>query len=343
MEPHTSPAKSSFDLLKTLKRLLLFVALAFSITTVRVGHAGEPDERQPIVVGFYLTSLYEVQSSVGTFNADLWVWSRAPKQQNFSLALLEVSPLNGKYPLHTFGEYTEELPDSTVFSIRKLRGTFLHDYDLKNFPYDRQILKIIFESTEDSLKYNFAADPESDYDRLIKIPGWDIKSVKLTPTERVYGTTFGYPPGKKDASYSSVLVEIELSRNSPLLFWKITIGLFVAVVIALLSWSLSLTRDELFGARLALLGGSLLAAVLNQQFADSKAGETTVVTVIDSIHFFGIVVIGAVFVSTVVLRFNYRRLGKLVETEKYDVICCSALSLIFLISTIFIMLPIFWR
>lgn len=343
MEPHTSPIRSSFDLLKTLKRLLLLVALTFLITTLRVGHASERDERQPIVVGFFLTSLYEVQSSAGTFNADLWVWSRAQKKQNFSLALLEVSPLNGKYPLHTFGEYTEELADSTVFSSRKLRGTFLHDYDLKHFPYDRQILRVVFESTEESVKYTFAADPTSDYDRLIRIPGWDIKSVKLTPRDRVYGTAFGYPPGNKDATYSSVMVEIEISRNSPLLFWKITIGLFVAVVIALLSSSLSLTRDELFGARLALLGGALLAAVLNQQFADSKAGETTVVTVIDSIHFFGIVVIGVIFVSTVLLRYNYRRSGSSLETEKYDVICCGVLFVVFLILIIITMIPIFWR
>jgi hypothetical protein len=65
---------------------------------------------------------------------------------------------------------------------------------------------------------------------------------------------------------------------------------------------MSTESDDLYSARLGLLGATLLAVVVNQQFADSKVGQTTTVTLIDSLHMLGFAVVFLLFISSIFSR-----------------------------------------
>ena len=206
-------------------------------------------------------------------------------------------------PLDISLKYQENLESSVSFENRKIRGTFLHDFNLDLFPFDKQVLRFSLEGTDSADEFNFLPSDLSGFSRSIKIQGWEVSGFKLSSREIMHGTNFGYAKYKSNVKYPSIVVEIELVRNSPYIFLKLSLGLFVAVLIAALSSALPVINDDLYGSRVTFLGGTLLASVLNQQFADSKAGALTSITLLDVIHLVGIAMIGCLFIATVTFRY----------------------------------------
>jgi hypothetical protein len=261
-------------------------------------------EPQKVEIGIFLTSLYDVNSTDGSFSADLWFWSKSQSHAKFNLQNVEVNYLSSKFPQTYTSIATYPLDNEIVYQSRKLHGTFLHDYDIKNFPFDRQILEVHHENIEANTKdILFTADTQSGFDKKISIDGWKIISVTTKVSEKVYGSNFGYTIDDVSVGYSRITTIIDLKRDAPLVFLKVTLGLFASVILALLSCFLRSDNDDLFSARIGLLGGALLAVVFNQQFADTKSGQTTAVTLIDSLHMLGIFTILVLFVGSVASRF----------------------------------------
>ena len=267
--------------------------------------------QRKVTIGVFLTSLYELNMNTGSYSADFWIWSESQIDHKFELDRVELGYLYGKYPLETSLKYQENLDESISFENRKIRATFLHDFSLESFPFDKQTLRIFIEGTDSIDELIFEPSAKSGFSKLIQMSGWRINSFKLIPSEINHGTNFGYPKYATNVTYPLITVEIELVRNSLYLFFKLIIGLLVSVLIASLASSLSVYNDELYSSRLALIGGSLLAGVLNQQFVDTKADAINLVTLLDIIHVIGISTVGSLFVSAIVFRFlsekNYQK------------------------------------
>ena len=66
------------------------------------------------------------------------------------------------------------------------------------------------------------------------------------------------------AKYPSITAEIELTRNTFYQFFKLIMSLLVSVLMASLCSTLSVYNNELYGTRISIIEGSLLASVLNQ-------------------------------------------------------------------------------
>ncbi|MEV4923849.1 hypothetical protein [Streptomyces roseoverticillatus] len=110
----------------------------------------------------------------------------------------------------------------------------------------------------------------------------------------------GVPPpvkgGAKDtrsgSTYDQVHIRIDLERSAPTVFWKLTIPLCLAVLIAVSAFLVSSHREEpettarLEGvhSRLGVLGGGLFVVVLNMQQADDVITSSTGLTLIDRLH-----------------------------------------------------------
>lgn len=259
---------------------------------------------QHVNLGTYVTSLYNIDSDKGTFSADMWIWTTSPKSYNYNLKdSLEVSYLSSQSPHVYIGQSTDLLEGKTAYSQKKIQGTFLHDFDLAKFPFDRQRLKIYLEDTDaDITKLEFKADPSSGYDPGISVDGWKIFNLKSYAVVKEYKTNFGNYTRDNDDKYSRIAIEIELKRDAPLIFFKITLGLFAAVLVAMFSTFMNSESDDIYSARLGLLGATLLAVVVNQQFADGKIGQTTTVTLIDSLHMLGFATVFLLFLGAIVSR-----------------------------------------
>ncbi len=290
----------------------------------------KPAQAHEVQMGAYLTSLYDLDSSKGTFSADLWIWSKAPARLGFKLRMVEVTPLSSKFPHVYFGDNAYPLKEKTEYQVRKLQGTFLHNYEIKDFPFDKQLLKIHLENTEENAEFvRFLADPQSSYDKDITMDGWTIEGLRLVPATKSYNSNFGYAPDSPSTEYSRVTLEISLKRDAPLIFFKVTLGLFVAMILALLSSVLPTRNDDLFSARIALLGGALLAVVVNQQFADGKSGDTTAVTLIDALHMLGSLSLLLLFIASFVSRRIATRQTFPIDARRFDRIALIGISSIF--------------
>jgi hypothetical protein len=259
---------------------------------------------QEVVLGSYLTSLYNVDSDRGIFSADIWLWTKSKAPFNYKLQdNLEISYLSSQFPLVYIGQSSEILKGTTHYSQKKIQGTFLHDFDLAKFPFDRQKLKIYFEDAELNLdKLKFSSDTSSGFDPAISIDGWKIMNIEARSDIKKYQTNFGNFTKPLDDEYSRVILEIVLKRDAPLIFLKITLGLFAAVLVAMFSTFMNSASDDLYSARLGLLGATLLAVVVNQQFADGKIGQTTTVTLIDSLHMLGFTTVFLLFIAAIFSR-----------------------------------------
>ena len=314
-----------------LTATLVFL-LACTLSAVTDAKASEP---QKIELGVFVTSLHDLDADKGNFSAELWVWSKAEKNLNFELPRVEITRFNSKYP-HQFSiDANTPMSNEKVHSARKLGATFLHNYDLKNFPFDRQVLKIHLEHTQEYADvWEFIADPQSGIDKSISVEGWKIDSIKTRVSKKSYDSNFGLT--ELNPNFSRVTVEINMKREALLTFFKLTLGLVVAVVIAVLASLLPPNNDDLFSSRVGLLGATLLAVVVSQQFADAKAGDTSSVTLVDSLHMLGSLAILALFICTLVSRFAYL-------SDKYrDYSRTFDRSTIFLVSSIFFLLSAIW-
>lgn len=298
---------------------LLMAAFAMANSANASKFAHNPAVAHEVQMGAYVTSLYDLNSNNGTFGADLWIWSKAHKRTAFKLQMLEVTALSSKFAHTYFGDNSYSLDRGIVYSVRKLHGSFLHDYDIRNFPFDRQVLKIHIENSEENARVvRFVTDAQSGYDQDISIDGWKIDSFRTVATTKGYRSNFGYTPDDPSVVYPRVTLEIGLKRDAPLIFFKVTLGLFAAMTLAILSSLLPAKNDDLFSARVGLLGGSLLAIVVNQQFADAKSGEAAAVTLIDFLHMLGSVGVLALFIATGFSRYLAMQVAPRFRAKGFD-------------------------
>ena len=296
----------------------ILLVIFFSLISNSASAVEPQNSQKKVSIGVFITSLYELNMNAGSYNADIWIWSESQIKDEFELDRIEFSLLHGKYPLDTSLKYKENLNDSISFENRKIRATFLHDYNLELFPFDKQILRFNIEGTDSTDELTFIPSSNSGISSFIQISGWRINSFKIIPTAIDHGTNFGYPQYTSKVKYPLITVEVELIRNSFYLFFKLLIGLIVSVLIASLSTTISTYNDDLYGSRISIIGGSLLAGVLNQQFADSKADTITTITLVDTIHLIGITTIGCLFVSSIIFRYISQKTDKKINLSKLD-------------------------
>lgn len=284
------------SILKVAQIALVSVLFSFSFSA----HSSPQD----VVFGSYVTSVYNVDSDRSVFSADVWVWSKSKLPFKYNIKEnLDISYLSSQYRFLSSGHLTEVLPEKTFYSMQKIQGTFLHDFDLAKFPFDRQKLKIYFEDSSLNLsELKFSSDIASSYDPDLEIDGWRIVKVSSKVDTKKYKTDFGVSTKPADVEYSRIGLEVTIKRASSLIFFKITLGLFAAVLVAMFSTFMNTQSDDLYSARLGLLGATLLAVVVNQQFADSKVGQTTTVTLVDSLHMLGFTIVFLLFIASIFSR-----------------------------------------
>lgn len=293
------------------------------------GATAEEVQKESIELGVFVTSLYDLDTTKGHFGADVWIWSRS-KNSKFDIKKLEVYYLNTKFPFHYDLDDSTSLGKGLVHSARKLSGTFLHNYNLENFPFDRQILELNIENTQEYAGvWDFYTDPQSGIDKSIAVEGWVIESAEAVVSNKRYNSDFGLI--NKNPEFSRVTLKIILKRQSSLLFFKLTLGLLVAIAIAIFACLLPSNNSELFSARVGLLGATLLAVVVSQQFADSQAGDTSSVTLIDLLHMLGTVCILLLFGSTLISRLVYAKNGNRNFGYAFDRVVVFSVSVLFFI------------
>ncbi len=166
-----------------------------------------------------------------------------------------------------------------------------------NFPFDKQHLRVRVEnSVFDARGLVFKPDKRhSMFDDIEGLDGWHIEDFSVSSDTTRYGTGFGDPRvGHDSQTFSTFKIDMNIKRDAWGLFMKIFIGMYIAFLIALISFvSYPWELEPRFG----LPVGGLFAAVGNKYIIDSLLPESPEFSLVDTLHsitFFGILSVLAV-------------------------------------------------
>lgn len=249
-------------------------------------------------IGVYVTSLRDLDPVGDSFGIDFWVWSVHPPGDD-PLDSLEF--VNAKQ-IETRLERTSRRGDRE-WSRLKARATVLHDWDLTDFPFDRQTLTVDLGIASSDAPACGVDRAGSGYDKGIAPEGWRIAAFDVERHTRENATDFGDPARSGRSAHEHVLVTVELQRASVVGFVKLVAGVYAAVAIALVSFLMAPEQAPIFSGRMTVLVGALFATVVNMQVGTSLLGSPEAVSLVDKIH---IVALAYVFVAAVMAVISWR-------------------------------------
>ena len=257
-------------------------------------------------IGIYLTFLGDFQPSQKSFGANFSIWSITPFDTPKPLESLKILNSVKSEKNYTTSSTSANLSDTfkasenVIWTKEEISTTLHHNWDMKNYPFDRHVLQIILEETQlDTSKLIHAPDfVSTGYQKDMDLEGWKIIDFKISQVNFPYETRFGNPAIKTDLNYRSrLVVAITINRESKISFFKLSIGVYAAVALSFMA--LLLAED--FGDRMGIFVGTLFAVLVNMQTATSVFESSNSVTLIDFIHIIAIIYI---FISAILLVYT---------------------------------------
>ena len=250
-------------------------------------------------VGVFITDLHGFDLSRGTFGANFWIWTvgadaaRALQTMEFPNADTITVRLESTVPR-----------GDVNWSQRKLSGTFRHQWDLGNYPFDRHALTILLEEgIEEESAFTYEADKaNSGFGLEQAVEGWRIRSMRIEADSVAYATSFGDPAAPGPASrFGRVRAVLELERSDWTGFAKLTAALYAGFLICLIGCLVPVNATT-FAPRVTLLVASLFAMVINMRSASAALGSEHGLTLIDKLHVAGLAYVVAITAATVLVR-----------------------------------------
>jgi hypothetical protein len=215
--------------------------LALFVATV--GHAA-PTE---VAIGMHVVEMRSVDARAQSFYADLYLWLRFKAtgldEERIKDIIDRLEPVNGKF------ESKDATDDKTVGDERyvcyRVTGTFFFVPDLKNYPFDTQVLPITVENgtleqedlvfIDDRNSYAKSGTPEARWglSPTLAIPDYVLKKVERKVFESRYPTNFG-DPSKNPAGthYSRFSLLASFEREYWSYAFKILIPLLIILAMA---------------------------------------------------------------------------------------------------------------
>jgi len=280
-------------------RIILFLLPVFFLFTSIVSAKNKPDT---VKVGAYIISIHDINFHDKEYIARFWLWFTYDytKELDFSK---ELDIPNAKDIV--IDQVLSDTINGKIWVQLKMKCTMKEDWQVHDFPFDKQHLKInIEDASRDVTSLVFVADNEdSRLNPHEGLTGWVMDSFKVEASQSPYDTPFGDPrPEVKGQTYSSIIISMDIEREAGGLFLKLFIGMYFAFLIAVVSFMSETNEVE---SRFGLPVGGLFAAVGNKYIIDSVLPESSQFSLVDILHsltFFSIFCI--LMVSAVALKLH---------------------------------------
>ena len=175
--------------------------------------------------------------------------------------------------------------DSLYLSILTFEGDLFHKWNLRDFPFDTQELKLKFVSNLDT---SFGTLNEGTYQKSRIVfddidylrEGYTITDLKISKSYST-GPEFNYPDSYRPMVFDELTFSIVLTREGNYLFFKLFFGAFLSYIISLLVF---LIDQKLFETRITLSLGGIFGAVGNKYFVENSLPEILTLTKADTLN-----------------------------------------------------------
>ena len=290
-----------------------------------------PAEELPIEVevGMVVMSIDSFEDTKKTFSATFWVWFIYDAKYKDVIKphqTFEVINFLTKESVSEFEELTEDAltGERKIWSGRKIRGIFKHNWDLANFPSDEQVLELQIDESQREAKYIvYKADTSASTffrwkmgdEKDNHIPGWKIDGFKVMADNVIHTTTYGDPALRREPGaaappssvYSAFRAEIKLSRTAWATFLKIHSVVFAAFLLSWIALLLNPQNPNLTAARIGVLVAMVYSVALNIQHVDILLGLVPEMILPDKIQCLTLSFIVLFFIETVLGQLYLRR------------------------------------
>jgi hypothetical protein len=233
-----------------------------------------------VTVGAYIISVHDINFHDKEYTMRFWLWFLHDNPDFDFSRQLDIP--NAK----TIDE-PEIILDSMqgkAWVIMKMKCTMKENWNVEDFPFDQQHLKVEIENTLfDKSSLVFVPDiAGSKINGKDGIDGWTIRNFRVNSKENHYETGFGdLRPGHESSTFSQFTIELDIERNAWGLFLKIFVGMYIAFMISMISFAPKPSEVE---PRFGLPVGALFAAVGNKYIIDSILPQASSFTLVDTLH-----------------------------------------------------------
>jgi len=328
--------------------LLLGTAIANAATDSLAGGRARPVPEEsgptPVRIGFFVLDLSRVDDVLQEFVIDFrlearWYDPRVVTVEEAPARAGEVLPLEDVWhPSLTlvnqrriWPRYPEQVviqPDGSLAYGQRYYGTFAAPLDLRDFPLDEQVVRIVSGSN----RYGVDELEILPFERLMgslgkaTLPNWEVGE------GRFISTTIGIPSFGKQ--FAAAIYEIPLKRGSGYFVWKVILPLCLIVA---MSWAVFWIDPRELGSQLGLSASAVLTLVAFQWSLGQFLPRVSYMTTLD--HFL-IVSMICVFLALgeAIISTRLARRGHLELASKLDRVCrfafpisfCAIVSFLFL-------------
>ena len=295
----------------------------------------ESDQQEQVKFGVHIASINDLDFFQGSFKVAFWIWwvyddeNYSPHEQ---IELINAAD----FKLETFVRRT--LDDGSQHLGAKFIATMWQRWDLRNFPFDRQELRIVIESVgarSRQLQFypgieNSTVSPEVDLD------GWRILGVNLVPERYEYSSNLGLS-SEEPVIRPRVTIKIPMKRDNISLFFRVYVGYLIAILITCLLYFVDVIPLQ---PRINMLMGSIFAAIGNKYVIDTNYPPPSSTSLSERIELSAFALIAIAFLITVVSA-NLVMADKKSIADKlnfYTVMITVPLCLVFIGSAVYLAL-----
>lgn len=298
--------------------LLLLVLIAAGLAFPMSGALAQtPPQPERCAIGFYLSDLYDIDTTARSFGADVYVWSRCPGERD-ALATADYLNAVDQERLLAWHDQTAAGRWSTI----KLEGVYRQGFDVRNYPFDRHTLRIVVEEgVDDAETLLYVADSTRSRMRQdLDVQGWTLTGFRVESRPERYDTAFGDPalPADAPTNYSHLEMSVDVRRSDVWTFLQLSFPIFVATALALLTFLMHDENHRYLTPRLSLLAGVLFALVLNMRAATETVGPTNGLSLLDKMHLLALCIVLFAVVVAAAWRTLSRRGWPAARVERWD-------------------------
>ncbi|MCB0487187.1 MAG: hypothetical protein R2820_09500 [Cyclobacteriaceae bacterium] len=277
-----------------MKRFLPLVVILTALSNSMA--MAQPDT---VKAGAYVISVHDINFHEKEYTVRFWLWFLYSNPDFDFARQLDIPNAKTIDP----PEIIYDSLNGKAWVIMKMKCVMKQNWDVRDFPFDEQRLKVQIENTLfDKNSLVFKPDKSgSNFDKKEAIDGWAITDFQITQSDNDYETGFG--DQENDLQYFSALrIGMSIEREAWGLFMKIFIGMYIAFLIATISFTPNPSELE---PRFGLPVGGLFAAVGNKYIIDSLLPESSDFTLVDTLHALTYMAIFAtLLVSAIALRYH---------------------------------------
>ena len=257
-----------------MRRALLAILLFAVAAPLRA----EPER---VLVGMYVTDLYDFNPGSNCYTVSFWLWTRHRSPQIHPLDTLEIK--NAKSVSMT--KVVEVPRNGEIWSQRFVTAIVRYDWDLRHYPFDRHLLELKIEEGQwDTRTLVYAADAaQTKVDPVSTEDDWEVRHFRFETAPVRYPTTFGDPALTDGSSaFARATLAIDVARTQIGIFLKLLLGAYAAFLLAMMT--LRMDQPSLFNTRMSVLVGALFATLVNMRASEAVLGRSADFTLVDRIH-----------------------------------------------------------